>query len=133
MNNNKYCQVFFRCAWLAVLLIVLVSLPGCSGQKTVKFKINSVPKGAHVLYQVVGGSNSCQGQWIYLGSTPVQGVRKFDEKQLEGTDKVILKIMNSGYYDQTKEWDGPGFWEEIEEREVVFWTPDLVPAPIEEK
>lgn len=133
MVNSKRCLISFRCAWFAALFIALTVLSGCSGEKTVNFKINSVPKGAHVLYQVVGGSNSCQGQWIYLGSTPVQGVRKFEERELENTDKIILKIMHSGYFDQTKEWDGPGFWEEIEEREVIFWTPELVPAPMDEQ
>jgi len=107
---------------------MLAVLSGCSGKKTVSFKINSVPKGAHVLYQVVGDDVPCQGQWIYLGNTPVQGVRQFDESQLEDAEKITLKIMHRGYHDQVKEWDGVGFWEEVETRDVVFWAPQLVPS-----
>lgn len=108
------------------LLSILALLSGCSGKKTVSFKINSVPKGAHVLYQVVGEDVPCQGQWIYLGNTPVQGVRQFDEDQLEDAEKITLKIMHRGYHDQVKEWDGTGFWKEVEERDVIFWTPELI-------
>ncbi|NPE28749.1 hypothetical protein HNV12_12430 [Methanococcoides sp. SA1] len=115
-----------RVSCLAVLITAVALLTGCTGQKTVNFKINSVPKGAHVLYQVVGGDIPCQGQWVYLGNTPVQGVRQFEESQLEGAKKITLKIMHTGYHEQVKEWDGPGFWQEVEEREVIFWTPELI-------
>lgn len=111
-----------------LLLAMLTLVSGCSGSKTVNFKVNSVPKGAHVLYQVVGEDVPCQGQWVYLGNTPVQGVRQFDEDQLEDAEKITLKIMHRGFHDQVKEWDGPGFWEEVEERDVIFWTPELVPS-----
>ncbi len=117
---------FSRVSYLAILITAVALLTGCSNQKTVNFKINSVPKGAHVLYQVVGGDIPCQGQWVYLGNTPVQGVRQFEENQLEGAKKITLKIMHNGYHDQIKEWDGPGFWQEVEEREVIFWTPELI-------
>ena len=37
--------------------------------------------------------------------------------------------MHAGYYDQIREWDGETFWDEAVEREVVFWTPKLIPHP----
>ena len=117
--------------YLAILVTSLFFLSGCSDSKTVNFKINSVPKGAHVLYQIVGEDVPCQGEWIYLGNTPVQGVRQFDEDQLEDAQKITLKIMHRGYLEQVKEWDGTSFWKEVEERDVIFWTPELLHSPKE--
>jgi hypothetical protein len=117
--------------YLVILATSLFFLSGCSDTKTVNFKINSVPKGAHVLYQVVGEDVPCQGEWIYLGNTPVQGVRQFDEDQLEDAEKITLKIMHRGYLEQVKEWDGTSFWKEVEERDVIFWTPELIHSPKE--
>jgi len=111
---------------LFILLFSLILFSGCAGSKSVRFKINSVPKGAHVLYQVEGGNMPCEGKWMYLGNTPLQGVQQFDEKQLTDADKITLRIMHNGYHDQAREWDGESFWQEIEEKDVIFWTPELV-------
>ncbi len=119
------------CRW-GIIFAALILLSGCAERKSVSFKINSVPKGAYVLYQVVGANIPCQGKWIYLGNTPVQGVQQLDEGVLGSADKITLKIMHSGYYDQTKEWDGPSFWKEVTERDVIFWTPEMVPSPQEQ-
>ncbi len=123
-TNNTF-SVFYVLAVLAAF----VFLSGCSNKKVVNFKINSVPKGAHVLYQVIGEDLPCQGEWIYLGNTPVQGARQFDEDALEDAEKITLKVVHRGYNEQLKEWDGPGFWNELDEKEVIFWTPQLVSAP----
>ena len=112
----------------AIFLSMLVLLSGCADRKTISFKINSVPKGAHVLYRVVGGDIPCQGQWIYLGNTPLQGVRQFGEEQFVEAEKITLKVMHNGFHDQVKEWDGAGFWEEVETHDVIFWAPELVPS-----
>lgn len=130
MQGKKWC--LSRVFNVVILITVLAFVSGCSSRKTVSFKINSVPKGAHVLYQVLGEEIPCQGQWVYLGNTPVQGVRQFDEDQMEGAEKITLKIMYRGYHDQLKEWDGYGFWEEVEEREVIFWAPELIPSAKEQ-
>jgi len=126
MRGKKQCVsgLFYS----AILVAALVVLSGCSDQKKVHIKINSVPKGAHVLYQVVGEGVPCQGQWIYLGNTPVQAVRLFSEDKIEDADKITLKVMHRGYIEQVKEWDGAGFWHEVEERDVIFWTPEMVPS-----
>ena len=110
---------------LALLASVLVT--GCAGSKSVRFKVNSVPKGAHVLYQVKGDSFPCQDNWIYLGNTPLMGVQTFNERQLEDASKITLRVMHNGYHPQSREWDGEGFWQEIEEKDVIFWTPELSP------
>ena len=111
--------------FLLPLLFVLALLSACTETKSVRFKINSVPKGAHVLYQVKGGKLPCQDNWIYLGNTPLQGVQHFSESQLEDTAKITLRVMHNGYHDQSREWDGESFWQEIEEKDVIFWTPEL--------
>lgn len=109
-----------------LFLLVLVLLSACAERKNVRFKINSVPKGAHVLYQVKGGESPCQDNWIYLGNTPFQGVKHFSKGQLADTTKITLRVMHNGFYDQSKEWYGEGFWEEIDEKDVIFWTPELI-------
>jgi len=115
--------------FLGCLLVIVLMISGCADKKTVRFKIDSVPKGSHVLYQVTGGDSPCQGQWLYLGSTPLQGVRQLFENEVEDADKITLKIFHNGYHDQIKEWDGAGFWQEVEERDVIFWAPELIPNP----
>ena len=126
MRGKKHCVsgLFYS----AILVAALVVLSGCSDQRNVHIKIHSVPKGAHVLYQVVGEGVPCQGQWIYLGNTPVQAVRLFSENKIEDADKITLKVMHRGYIEQVKEWDGASFWNEVEERDVIFWTPQMVPS-----
>jgi hypothetical protein len=123
-KRNSVFSMFYP----AIIFTALFFLSGCAEKKNINIKINSVPKGAHVLYQATGKNVPCQGQWIYLGNTPIQAVRMFKERQLENADKITLKIMHRGYIDQVKEWDGESFWKEIEERDVIFWTPELVPS-----
>lgn len=130
-REKRYMPMFVQFLSSVSCLAMLLMVSGCADQKTVRFKINSVPKGAHVLYQVEGGESSCQGQWLYLGNTPLQGVRQLDEDEVEGADKITLKVLHNGYHEQVKEWDGVGFWEEVEERDVIFWTPELIPNPKE--
>jgi hypothetical protein len=126
MQNKKRHNSIVRSVFsLLPLLFALSLLSSCADSKAVRFKINSVPKGAHVLYQVKGGDISCQDKWIYLGNTPLQGVQHFSESTLKDTTKITLRIMHNGYYDQSKEWDGESFWQEIEEKDVIFWTPEL--------
>ncbi|HID70275.1 MAG TPA: hypothetical protein EYP35_07435 [Desulfobacterales bacterium] len=123
--------VFNRFLFSGCLFAILLMVSGCADTKTVRFKIDSVPKGAHVLYQVAGGDSPCRGQWLYLGSTPLQGVRQLSENEVEDADKIILKVFHNGYHDQVKEWDGAGFWQEVEERDVIFWAPELISNPKE--
>ena len=112
--------------YLFTFLFALALLSGCADSRTVRFKINSVPKGAHVLYQVEGEGMPCKGKWVYLGNTPLQGVQQFNEGQMAGADKITLRILHNGYHDQSREWDGESFWQEIEEKDVIFWTPELI-------
>ena len=109
------------------LFVILLMVSACADKKSVRFKVNSIPKGAHVLYKVEGGESSCQGHWLYLGNTPWQGVRQLTEDEVEDAEKITLKVLHNGYHEQVKEWDGVGFWEEVEERDVIFWAPELIP------
>ncbi len=127
--KKYYLPVSDRFLFAIFLFVILLMVSACADKKIVKFKINSVPKGAHILYKVEGGESSCQGQWLYLGNTPWQGVRQLSEDDVEGADKITLKVLHNGYHEQVKEWDGIGFWEEAEERDVIFWTPELIPNP----
>lgn len=122
----------FRVCYMAILITAVAVSSGCANKKTINFKIDSVPKGAYVLYQVVGEGIACQGQWIYLGNTPLNSVRRLSERELDKADKITLRIMYNGYQDQTKEWDGEGFWEEISSRDVLYWAPQMV-APEKEQ
>lgn len=125
-RKSRFFSISRNTLPLFTLLVGLTMLSGCADSKSVRFKINSVPKGAHVLYQVEGGDMPCQGKWVYLGNTPLQGVQQFDEDQLEDADKITLRIMHNGYHEQAREWDGESFWQEIEEKDVIFWTPELI-------
>ena len=110
-------------------LVLLLALAGCSSAtKNVKLKIHSQPEGAYIVYKVSGKEIPCAGEWIYLGNTPFRGVHQFNEDDLENADKITLKVMRHGYTDQIIEWDGQGFWDEAEEKGVIFWTPELIPA-----
>jgi len=112
---------------------VFFLLAGCSSPtKTVRMKIHSEPEGAYLVYKVSGSEMPCSGKWIYLGNTPYRGVHQFSEDELEEAGKITIKVMRAGYHDQIMEWDGPGFWEEVESKGVIFWTPELVPESANE-
>ena len=114
--------------WLLVAALpVLLVFSGCSPtSRSVRCKINSEPEGSHVVYKVEGKNSPCGGEWIYLGDTPLRGIRQFDEDQIESAEKIILKVFRSGYHDQVMEWDGRQFWDEVEGKGVIFWTPELI-------
>lgn len=113
------------------LALSLCLLSACGSRVVpVRFKVNSEPEGAYVLYQVQGTEIDCSGKWIYLGSTPLQGVYQFDRKQLQGGEKVVLRVMQQGYMDQTREWTGSSFYEESKDKGLIFWTPEMVPAGV---
>lgn len=115
---------------LVAAVTMLSAVTGCSDKTAiVNFKINSEPEGAQVLYQVVGKELPCAGEWIYLGNTPLRGVRHFSENRMEKIDKISLKVMHHGHQSQQREWDGPSFWAEAEGRGVIFWTPEMIPNP----
>lgn len=121
-----------RTAKYGLILLAAVTMlsvvTGCSDKTAiVNFKINSEPEGAQVIYQAVGKDLPCGGEWIYLGNTPLRGVRHFSKKRMEKIDKITLKVMHHGHRSQQREWDGPSFWDEAEGRGVIFWTPEMIP------
>ena len=118
-----------RARLLALGGAVLLALTGC-GDKTaaVRFKVNSEPEGAYVLYQLSGTEAPCAGEGIYLGNTPLQGIHQFTREQLRNSDRISLRVMQPGYMDQKKDWGGEAFYEEAREKGVIYWTPEMIPA-----
>ena len=118
-----------RARLLALGGAVLLALTGC-GDKTaaVRFKVNSEPEGAYVLYQLSGTEAPCAGEWIYLGNTPLQGIHQFTREQLRNSDRISLRVMQPGYRDQKKDLGGEAFYEEAREKGVIYWTPEMIPA-----
>ena len=115
---------------MLVSLLLAVTVTGCSSKvQTVQFKINSEPEGSHVVLNVSGPEIPNSADWIYLGHTPIRGVRQISEDKVAEANKITLKVMHAGYYDQIREWDGEAFWNEAVERGVIFWTPSLIPHP----
>ena len=115
--------------WLIIAAVALLALTGCGSKvASVRFKVNTAPEGAYVVYQMSGKGAHCAGEWIYIGNTPLQGVHQFSEEQLENSDKITLKVMQPGYLDQKKEWAGPAFYEEAEQKGGIFWAPSMIPA-----
>ncbi len=125
--KNKTCLPG-RLGTVIAFFLFAALMTGCSSKQTVHFKINSEPEGSHVIMQVNGSKTHTTGDWIYLGHTPIRGVRNLNENDLDGA-KITLKVMHAGYHDQVREWDGESFWEEAVERGVIFWTPELIPQP----
>ena len=113
---------------LACCCGALLILGGCSSTVSVPYKINAEPEGSHLLMQVTGQDSRipCVNEWVYLGATPIQGVRQFNSSDLKKIDKITLKVVHEGYVDQIREWDGPGFWQEADGKGVIYWTPELI-------
>lgn len=121
-TGKNYCILFAAFA-------VLSSVTGCSDKTAVvNIKINSAPEGAQVLYQAMGKDLPCGGEWIYLGNTPLRGVRHFSKNRMEKIEKITLKVMHHGHQSQQRQWDGPSFWDEAEGKGVIFWTPEMIPS-----
>lgn len=127
--REKIANPLQRAGLMLASLLLAVAVTGCSSKvQTVQFKINSEPEGSHVVLNVSGPERQNSADWIYLGHTPIRGVRQINEKEAAAV-KITLKVMHAGYYDQVREWDGEAFWNEAVERGVIFWTPSLIPHP----
>jgi hypothetical protein len=128
-QSSNIFRIIPRALLLLAAGLLLVTATGCSSKtQNVQFKINSEPEGSHVVMNVSGPERANSSDWIYLGHTPIRGVRQIREDEAQGV-KITLKVMHAGYYDQVREWDGEAFWNEAVERGVIFWTPELIPHP----
>ncbi len=127
-NTGKIRPGIFALSVISLLLGTTLS--GCGPTtRHVQFRINSQPEGAHVVFNKSGRITEDTQDWIYLGHTPLRGIRLLNEEKIEEAEKITLKVMHSGYYDQSREWDGQSFWDEAEDKGVIFWAPKLVPQP----
>ncbi len=113
--------------FLLLMAAALVVSAGCTTTRTLRMKIGSEPNGSHVAFQM-NRKETGAADWIYLGTTPVDTVRRVDLDELKAAPSVKLKVMRSGYKDRVKEWTGAGFWREYKEKDGVFWAPRLVPS-----
>ena len=114
-----YLKTFF-------FLVCLCSFTACASQKPVNLKIHTDPEGSHVAYSVKEYNSDTPEQWIYLGVTPYKGMILLDKNAFDADSKISIKVMQNGYFDQTKEWGGDKFMRESKENSMIFWTPHLV-------
>ena len=127
---EKFVNPLQQAGLVLASLLLAVAVTGCSSKvQTVQFKINSEPAGSHVVLNVSGPKLPNSADWIYLGHTPIRGVRQISKDNVAKANKITLKVMHAGYYDQIREWDGEAFWNEAVERGVIFWTPELILHP----
>lgn len=118
---------FFYISYKVVIGIGLgFVLSSCSSTQSINFKIHTDPEGSHVVYKISHTDAQAATEWIYLGVTPYKGVTLFDDDVLEDDDRISVKVMQNGYLDQVKEWNGEQFLEEYENQGIIFWTPHLV-------
>ena len=108
-----------------IALLATLTACGSSSPARVPFKIYSNPPGAYVVYQVQKQADQTS-PWIYLGITPLESLQPFDGDALKRAEKVSLRVMKEGYFDQTKTWHGKDLVEEAGQRKMVFWNPSLV-------
>ncbi|MDH3346488.1 MAG: hypothetical protein OEM02_00110 [Desulfobulbaceae bacterium] len=126
-SRRSFTDNFYRFKQLAFILGATLLVTACGPSvSNVRFKVNSAPEGAHLIYRVSDQELKKASDWIYLGNTPFQGVRRIKEEEMKESSKVTLKVMRAGYFDQVKEWDGQSFLEEAEGRGQILWTPRLI-------
>jgi hypothetical protein len=111
-----------------LLLLAAVVMTGCSSMYPVTFKVVSEPEGGHVLYKLDVDEPDGPAEWVYLGSTPLNAVKMIDGWDISSENKVTLKIFRNGYVDQIREWNAESFWEENDEKGLIFWSPRMVPS-----
>lgn len=107
------------------LVYILGLAGGCASNQTIPIKVQSDPLGAYVVYQKKAEGD---GDWIYLGKTPLNIQRNIGEKGLKKNESLRLRIMKDGYNDQIRDWTRDDVDTEISEKEHLFWNPRLVPS-----
>ncbi len=106
---------------IIVGLSVLVAACG-SNKKNIAMKLHSDPQGAYALMQVKEKGNE-QGDWVFLGPTPIVTNRKV---KLKGASSVSLKVIRPGFYEQTKTWSVKDFLREHKQNDQIVWVPNMV-------
>lgn len=131
-----FCRNVPRGLALTILLLTSMVVIGCGPSvRNIHFKVNSEPEGAHLVYRLspmvenekMDSDQPVAADWIYLGNTPFQGMRRINDDLLVDSTKITLKVMRAGYYDQIKEWDGASFLDEAESKGRIIWFPRLSP------
>lgn len=113
-----------RAKKLTVIGLMVVFLGACSSTRNVPFTVQSDPLGAQVMYRLKSGST--QGEWIYLGNTPLTTQRKVSSKYMSNEYTFVVQVMKEGYSNQAKEWSGLQIKDASKSDNRIYWNPKLV-------
>lgn len=103
-------------------VLAVLAASACSSIEPVKITVHSDPPGGYVVMQ------QKSDDWIFLGNTPLVVVRQMDLDEVESSSGVLIKVMKEGYFEQSKQWGGPPFIKENDQKGGIFWNPRLVPS-----
>lgn len=116
---NKAISVVSGFAKAALVAGSCWLLSACANTaQTVPITVQSYPLGAYVLLQEDGS----KGDWIYLGSTPLDISRPLSVS----ARKITIRVIKEGYFDQVKVWEDKKIKSERKEKGRIFWNPKLV-------
>jgi hypothetical protein len=110
---------------ISAVLMTLLASSCSSAPKAVPVKVYSEPAGGYVIYRVDRESDK-DAPWIYLGTTPVESVLYIEKKTAKKANKLSIRVMKEGYFDIHKDWEGDKIKDEVKERKMLFWNPNLV-------
>jgi len=111
--------------FISAVLMMLLASSCSSAPKAVPVKVYSEPAGGYVIYRVDREADK-DAPWIYLGTTPVETVLYIEKKTAKKANKLSIRVMKEGYFDIHKDWEGEKIKDEIEERKMIFWNPNLI-------
>ena len=110
-----------------MVLSIGVLISGCASSiHEVPFTVNSVPPGSYVLLQTMIPEMDVY-DWVYMGTTPIDFVRKLDFDKLQESQSISLRILKEGYFEKTKSWLPDEFIDTYDDRGGISWDPHLVP------
>ena len=118
----------FRPLFATLIGLGLLAAGGCSSSNTVPMKVQSDPLGAYVLYQKRQSSSDNNGDWVYLGKTPLNIQQSIDKNSLGSSGTLRLRVMKEGYSDQMRDWSGKDIENDLDSMGHLFWNPRLVPG-----
>lgn len=106
-----------------VVLSLLLLLTACgSGKKNFAMNVMSDPLGAYALMQITYKDNE-NSDWIFLGPTPIDIQKQVNFKDAK---TVSLRVIRSGFFEQTKTWKAKDFLKEHKSNKGITWVPNMV-------
>ena len=111
--------------FILTILMMLLASSCSSAPKAVPVKVYSEPAGGFVIYRVDREADK-DAPWIYLGTTPVESVLYIEKKTANKANKLSIRGGKGTRFNVEKEWEGEKIKDEVEERKMLFWNPNLV-------